>query len=113
MAKSSIKRERPDDGRMAWHVELHAFECLGCGEFEEIRTAALRTPEMLAQLKELAILDHTECWEFDDPRMARDARRYRKRGKLCELLGLRPAPDVGKRVSYPGRRAWLAGSQRS
>jgi len=31
------KRERPEDGGVQWHEKFNAFECLGCGEFAEIR----------------------------------------------------------------------------
>lgn len=89
MATSSIKRvkrERPADGGMEWHYHLNAFECYGCGEFEEIRRRGDRTPDLLAELRELLVVEHTECWEFDDPQMARDARRYRKKKKLRENL---------------------------
>ena len=29
----------------------------------------------------LLIIDHTECWQFDDPRIAEEARCYRKEKK--------------------------------
>jgi hypothetical protein len=91
------KRERPEDGGMVWHEEFNAFGCLGCMEFEEIHKRADRTPEKLAELKEMLIADHTECWEFDDPQMARDARKYRKEKKRRENL-------AAQRVSWQGRR---------
>ena len=94
--RKTAKRERPEDGGIIWHEQYNAFECLGCGEFEEIRKRADRTPGKLAELKELLIADHTECWEFDDPKMARDARRYRKEKKRRENL-------AAQRVSWRGR----------
>lgn len=93
---ASQARKRPADGGIVWHDELNAFECYGCGEFEEVRSASRRTPEKLAELKELLIVDHTECWEFDDPRMAADARKYRKEKKRRENL-------AAQRVSWRGR----------
>lgn len=75
---SRLRRERPEDGGIVWHEALNAFECLGCTEWEEIRRRGDRTPEKLAELRELLIADHTECWEFNDPRMARLQRRFRK-----------------------------------
>ena len=75
------KRDRPEDGGMVWHERYNAFECLGCGDWEEIHARGLRTPAKLAELRELLVADHTECWEFADAKMARDARRYRKRKK--------------------------------
>jgi hypothetical protein len=75
------KRVRPKDGGMVWREALNAFECYGCGEFEEIRDRRQRTPDKLAELLEMLIVEHTECWEFDDPEMARRARRYRSEKK--------------------------------
>ena len=74
-----------------WHPEMHAFECLGgCDDWFEVHKAADRTPEPLAELKEMLIADHVECWEFDDPEMVRQARKYRKKKKLREnVAGVR------------------------
>jgi hypothetical protein len=83
----AAKRERPVDGGIVWHERFNAFECLGCGEFEEIRKRADRTPARLVELKELLVKDHTECWEYSDAQMARDARRYRSKKKQREILG--------------------------
>ncbi len=38
------------------------------------------------ELKEMLVADHAECWEFDDPEMAKRARRFRTRKKLRENL---------------------------
>lgn len=89
------KRERPEGGGIVWHERYNAFECVGCSEFEEIRNRAHRTPAKLAELRELLIADHTECWEFADVKMARDARRYRKRKKQLNL--------ASQRVSWRGQ----------
>ena len=102
MAAGLAKRAWPAEGGMVWHERLNAFECLGCGEFEEIHRRDDRQPGKLAELKELLEADHMECWEFDDPRMARNARRYRREGKRQENL-------AAQRVGWRGRRAWLAG----
>lgn len=83
------KRERPEDGGIVWRDRLNAFECLGCGEWEEIRKRLDRTPERLALLRELLVTDHTECWEYDDPRMARLQRRFRKEAKRQKNLAAR------------------------
>jgi hypothetical protein len=96
-AAKKSKRERPEDGGIVWHEEWNAFECLGCGDFEEVHKAANRTPARLAELKEMLIVDHTECWQFDDPKMAADARRYRKEKKRRENL-------AAQSVSWRGRR---------
>lgn len=85
-AAVKVKRERPTDGGVEWRERFNAFECLGCGEFHEVRSAARRTPAALLEIREMLILDHTECWEFEDPRMARDARRYRSEKKRREIL---------------------------
>jgi hypothetical protein len=81
------KRVRPQDGGITWRAELHAFECFGCGEFIELRKRCENeNPECLAEVRELLVIDHTECWLFDDPRMAADARRYRKESRRKALL---------------------------
>ncbi len=84
-----MKRVRPEDGGVVWRERWNAFECLGCGEFWEVGCRCDRTPAKLAELRELLVADHTECWEFDDPRMALDARRYRKEKKRRENLKAR------------------------
>jgi hypothetical protein len=99
----TARRERPEDGGVVWHERFNAFECQGCGEFEEVRKRGLRTPAKLAELKELLVADHTECWEFDDPRMARDARRYRKEGKRRELLRSGDQRLAAQKVNWRGR----------
>lgn len=87
-----------------WHERYNAFECYGCGEFEEIRSAARRTPDALAEIKEMLILDHTECWQFGDPKMAADARKYRSEKKRRELLKSRAAGALDRQaVSWRGR----------
>lgn len=100
-----MKRERPEDGGVVWHERFNAFECLGCLEFEEVRSAARRTPERLAVMRELLVADHTECWEFDDAKMARDARKYRSEKKRRELLKTR----AGSALDAPQRRGPAAG----
>lgn len=89
------KRERPLDGGIVWHDRLNAFECYGCSGYEEVRSRARRTPEKLALLREFLVIDHTECWEFDDPKMAADARRYRSEKKRRALLGRRAGRALG------------------
>ncbi len=97
------RRERPADGGLIWHELLHAFECLGCLEFEEMRRATYRSPERLAETKELLILDHTECWEFDDAEMAKRQRKFRKRAKMARLLAESGRGLAAQRVSWRGR----------
>lgn len=98
------KRMRPEDGGVRWRDDLHAFECYGCGGFEEVRSAARRVPDVLAEIRELLVLDHTECWEFDDPKMARDARRHRKEKKRRELLKSRAGRALDRQsASWRGR----------
>lgn len=98
------KRVRPEGGGMVWHEQLNAFECYGCSEFTEIRIRALRTPDKLAELREMLIVEHTECWEFDDPRMARQARRYRTERKRRANLKERAAGALDRMsVGWRGR----------
>jgi hypothetical protein len=96
-AAVATKRERPADGGIVWHEKFNAFECYGCDEFEEIHRRADQTPEKLEELRELLVIEHTECWEFDDPRMAQQARRFRKEMKRQKNL-------AAQRVSWQGRR---------
>lgn len=73
-------RERPTDGGVVWHHHLNAFECLGCNEFLEIHNRRVQTnAEKLAELRELVAIDHTECWEYEDVRVARLQRIFRRR----------------------------------
>ena len=96
-ARKGAKRERPEDGGIVWRERLHAFECLGgCGEYYQVfKRADRENAETLATLRELLVVDHTECWEFDDPEMARQARKHRKRKRLAANL-------AAQRVSWRG-----------
>ena len=69
-----------------WHARANTFECQGCGDLMAQRRQVWANPEQLQIVRELLILDHTECWEFDDPRMARLQRRFRKGVKRQMLL---------------------------
>lgn len=78
-----VKRVRPEDGGMPWLPLANAFQCLGCEEFHEVHSRRRREdPELLNVLREALIDDHAECWKYDDPKMALDARRYRKASTL-------------------------------
>lgn len=103
MAKS--KRVRPADGGLVWLEKWHAFECYGCGEFEEVRKARDRTPARLAELRELYVADHTECWEFDDVDKAKDARRHRSEKKRRAIVA---AVAGASGVAVHGTRLGLA-----
>jgi hypothetical protein len=82
---------------MPWRDRLNAFECYGCGEFTQLSSRRQRDdPEYRLMMWELLIVDHTECWEFDDPEMALQARKHRKRKKLLANL-------AAQNVSWRGR----------
>lgn len=103
-AVKTARRERPADGGIVWHDKWNAFECYGCGECIEIRDRRKRTPDLLAETRELLIIDHTECWLFDDPRMAADARKYRKEKTRRENLKGRAGGALDRQaVSWRGR----------
>lgn len=92
---------------MIWHDRLNAFECLACNEFFEVRSRRLRTPSGLAETREMLVLDHTECWEYNDARMARLQRRFRKEVKRQMLLAERgisgdTAQRAERRKEYGG-----------
>ena len=100
----TAKRERPDDGGVEWHEKWNAFECHGCTEFYEVRKRGDRMPARLAEMRELLIIEHTECWEFDDPEMARNARKYRSEKKRRENLKARANNGLDRMsVSWRGR----------
>lgn len=89
------RRTRPEDGGIEWHPRINATHCLGCDEWESVHLVVWRDPEALASRLENLVLEHTECWEFDDPKMAADARRYRKEKKRRELLKGRAGRALG------------------
>jgi hypothetical protein len=98
------KRVRPEDDGIVWLPQFNAFICYGCMQYEEVHAASRRTPEKLAELREFLALDHTECWEFDDPRMAADARKFRSEKKRRELLKRRAGAALDRQaVSWRGR----------
>ena len=99
-----IKRERPAEGAVIWHEQFNAFQCMGCLEFEEIHKHRDHEPDRLVEIQELMEADHMECWKFDDPKMAADARKYRSEKKRRENLKARAsgAPDR-QSVSWRGR----------
>lgn len=83
---ATARRERPEGGGIVWHARANTFECQACEELVPQRRAVWNDPERLAAVRELLVLDHTECWEYGDPRMAKLARRYRKGLKRALLL---------------------------
>lgn len=91
-----MERERPVDGGIEWHADLNAFYCCGCEEWIPVRSKVWSDPERLLAMREALVADHTECWEYDDPRMARNARRFRKEAKRQSNL-------AAQRVSWRGR----------
>ena len=91
-------RTRPADGGIVWHERLNAFECKACEETIAVRSRAVwSNPERLAQFRELMVIDHTECWEYDDPRMARLQRRFRKEVKRQKNM-------AAQKTSWRGRQ---------
>lgn len=104
MPAMKARRERPEDGGVEWHERFHAFECYGCGEYTEIRDPSKRAPDRLAELRELLVIDHTECWEFDDAKMAANARKHRSERKRRDNLKSRAGRALDRRgVSWRGR----------
>lgn len=73
---------------MKWHEREHAFQCRGCEEWIELRKRReYEDAEFVVYMREMLLADHAECWKFNDPKMAADARRFRKektrRGNLA------------------------------
>ena len=85
-SENPLLRPRPDDGGMEWHHDINAFECLGCLDHISVRPSVYRDPEALLSMKELLVLDHTECWLYLDAAQARKARRFRKNSTRRKLL---------------------------
>jgi hypothetical protein len=79
--KTAERRERPADGGVEWHGHLNAFECRACAEFIPMRRKVWNDPEKLAEMREMLVLDHAECWLYNDAEKARQARKYRKEKK--------------------------------
>lgn len=63
-----------------------AFHCLCCYDVIEIPRSTMRDPESFVLLRELAELDHCECGNYQDARLARNARRWRKEMKRLTLV---------------------------
>jgi hypothetical protein len=91
------KRERPEDGGVVWHGRLNAFECLGCDGMLTVRSHRVwNNPERLAAFRELMVLDHAECWQYADARLAAQARRFRKERVRRQLLAAQAAKTFDK-----------------
>jgi hypothetical protein len=103
----TAKRERPADGGMVWQNELNAFQCHGCEEFHEVHSRRRREdPEHMAMLREMLIVDHTECWKFNDSQMARNARKYRSEKTRRSNLASRAGHALDRQAtSWRGRNA--------
>jgi hypothetical protein len=103
----TARRERPDDGGVVWHARANAFECLGCGEMLAFGDRRIwGNPERLAEVKELVVKDHEECWLYQDAEKARQARRYRKERKRRERLVTRAARALGETGRAGGGGVW-------
>lgn len=104
-ADQKARRTRPEDGGVVWHPGLNAFECLGCEGRIAVQSRRVWTnPERLLAFKEMLVIDHTECWQFDDPKMAADARKYRSERKRRENLKARAAAVLDRQaVSWRGQ----------
>lgn len=92
-----VRPSRSEGAGIVWKAWIHAFYCEGCEDHIEIRSRReYDDAEFVASMKEMLIVDHTECWEFDDPEMARQARRWRKKKKLRENLAAQAASWRGR-----------------
>jgi hypothetical protein len=100
-------RARPENGGIVWHARANALECEGCGELIAQGRRVWMDPERLVIVRELVMLDHTECWEFDDPRMAKLARRFRKGLKRGKAVVEGKGENVTGLGGWERARAWL------
>jgi hypothetical protein len=103
---ATVKRERPADGGIVWRQDLNAFECLGgCEDFHQVwKRRDRENPETMALLRELLVVEHTECWKYADVEMAKRARRHRKEKTRRENLKNRAGLALDRQsVSWRGR----------
>ena len=103
----AARRERPPDGGIVWREDLNAFECLGgCEEFYQVGKRRDReNPETMLALREMLVIDHTECWLYNDVEQARRARRYRSEKTRRENLKNRVGGALDRMsVSWRGRQ---------
>jgi hypothetical protein len=68
-----------------------SLRCLHCFEEIEIRRAVAQDPHQFVEFLELVQMDHSECANYSDVRMARSAREFRKEAKRLEILSRRVA----------------------
>ena len=95
MQRNGFERERPPGGGVYWRDEVHVFECLGCMETIEVPARIYRSPEALAEHREMLELDHENCWRYGSVELARNARRYRKDETRRKLLA-----QAGRRMGW-------------
>jgi hypothetical protein len=66
------------DSTVTYNERDQVFECSACEDCFPISRSSLRDPEEFVRILELAQLDHKDCHTYKEPRMARNARRFRK-----------------------------------
>lgn len=74
------------DTLVTYNPKTQSFHCAGCLETVEIRRNVASDPEALFSMTEMVEIDHSECSSYKDVRMAKLARRFRKRAKRIQLL---------------------------
>lgn len=87
-------RRRPAGGGVVFNVGARAFECQGCGNLIPVKSAVVRDPEAMTQMRESLVNRHTECWSYPtqrDARMARVRKRIEKmqRGLAAQQVSWR------------------------
>jgi hypothetical protein len=71
---------------VTYNPKTQSFYCDSCLEDVPIRRDVSGNPEELFLMSELVEIDHSECPSYKDVRMAKLARRFRKRAKRIQLL---------------------------
>lgn len=96
--------EKPPE--LVYHAHLECYECLGCGEMEEVPYRVVldaghepvdvkRHPENRLLWLELVTLDHARCHLYKDERKAREARENAHARARRRLFALRrPGPEM-------------------
>jgi hypothetical protein len=74
------------ESSLTYDPKTQSFYCSGCMETEAVRKNIYTDQDKLLEFKEMMAIEHSECPNFKDPVMARQARKFRKEAKRRQLL---------------------------
>jgi hypothetical protein len=78
------------EGTVSYRERTNTFYCQECESHTPCPRRILHNPEKFVEMLELVNLDHTECAEYSDYRLAKNARMFRKETKRLMLIAPRP-----------------------